>query len=129
MEDWYWAAQEIPTLDWTPRQASSGDQNVLVLPTGPADDLETCGLFFVHMINAAQQRLWITSPYFVPDPQVICALQLASLRGVDVRIMLPEHAKEGKGKGKRTGITHFAKQLVRGCTDALDFGIPGEGWR
>jgi len=52
--------------------------------------LETCGLFFVHMINAAQQRLWITSPYFVPDPQVICALQLASLRGVDVRIMLPQ---------------------------------------
>ena len=91
MEDWYWAAQEIPTLDWTPRPASSGDQNVLVLPTGPADDLETCGLFFVHMINLAQQRLWITSPYFVPDPQVICALQLAALRGVDVRIMLPEH--------------------------------------
>ncbi len=92
MEDWYWAAQEVPALDWTPRRASSSDQNVLVLPTGPADDLETCGLFFVQMINAAQQRLWITSPYFVPDPQVICALQLASLRGVDVRIMLPEHA-------------------------------------
>ncbi len=92
LEDWYWAAQETPTLDWTPRPASPSDQNVLVLPTGPADELETCGLFFVHMINAAQQRLWITSPYFVPDPQVICALQLASLRGVDVRIMLPEHA-------------------------------------
>ncbi len=92
LEDWYWATQETPSLDWTPRRASSGDQHVLVLPTGPADDLETCGLFFVHMINTAQQRLWITSPYFVPDPQVICALQLASLRGVDVRIMLPEHA-------------------------------------
>ena len=92
LEDWYWAAQETPPLDWTPRPVSPDGQNVLVLPTGPADELETCGLFFVHMINAAQQRLWITSPYFVPDPQVMCALQLASLRGVDVRIMLPEHA-------------------------------------
>jgi cardiolipin synthase len=92
LEDWYWAAQETPPLDWTPRPVSPNGQNVLVLPTGPADELETCGLFFVHMINAAQQRLWITSPYFVPDPQVMCALQLASLRGVDVRIMLPEHA-------------------------------------
>ncbi len=92
LEDWYWAAQETPPLDWTPRPVSPDGQNALVLPTGPADELETCGLFFVHMINAAQQRLWITSPYFVPDPQVMCALQLASLRGVDVRIMLPEHA-------------------------------------
>ncbi len=92
LEDWYWAAQETPALDWTPRPVSPEGQNVLVLPTGPADELETCGLFFVQMINAAQQRLWIASPYFVPDPQVICALQLASLRGVDVRIMLPQRA-------------------------------------
>jgi cardiolipin synthase len=47
-------------------------------------------LFFVHTINAARERLWIASPYFVPDVQVVCALQLAALRGVDVRIMLPE---------------------------------------
>lgn len=92
LEDWYWAAQETPALEWTPRPVASAGQNVLVLPTGPADELETCGLFFVQMINAARQRLWIASPYFVPDPQVICALQLASLRGVDVRIMLPQRA-------------------------------------
>ena len=79
-----------PGLEAAARVA--GGQNVLVLPTGPADELETCGLFFVHAINAARQRLWIASPYFVPDPQVMCALQLAALRGVDVRIMLPEHA-------------------------------------
>jgi cardiolipin synthase len=33
--------------------------------------------------------LWIASPYFVPDPPVFEALQLAALRGVDVRILLP----------------------------------------
>jgi len=43
----------------------------------------------VHCINAAKHRLWIVSPYFVPDDEVVCALQLAVLRGVDVRIMLP----------------------------------------
>ena len=91
VEDWYWATHETPSLDWYPRPAPDGDQEVLVLPTGPADELETCGLFFIHMINSAKDRLWIASPYFVPDEQVISALQLASLRGVDVRIMLPEH--------------------------------------
>jgi cardiolipin synthase len=52
--------------------------------------LDTCELFFVHSINAARRRLWIASPYFVPDAPLIAALQLAALRGVDVRIMLPE---------------------------------------
>jgi cardiolipin synthase len=91
LEDWYWATHENPPLDWVPRPAPQSNQTTLVLPTGPGDDLETCGLFFVQMINSAQDRLWIASPYFVPDSQVIAALQLASLRGVDVRIMLPEH--------------------------------------
>jgi cardiolipin synthase len=45
---------------------------------------------FQHLFHAARKRLWITSPYFVPDPSVVDALQMAALRGVDVRIMLPE---------------------------------------
>jgi cardiolipin synthase len=76
-------------LNWTPAAVDGGAQDVLVLPTGPADSIETCGLFFIQMISMAKDRLWIASPYFVPDIHVIAALQLAALRGVDVRIMLP----------------------------------------
>ncbi len=46
-------------------------------------------LFFVHSINSAEKRLWIASPYFIPDPSVMDALHLAALRGVDVRIIIP----------------------------------------
>jgi cardiolipin synthase len=63
---------------------------MLCLPSGPADPLETCTLFFLNAINAAKKRLWIASPYFVPDEQFISALQLAALRGVDVRILIPD---------------------------------------
>jgi cardiolipin synthase len=90
LEDWYWATHEVPELNWIPVAAADGEQDVLVLPTGPADSLESCGLFFIQMISMATNRLWIASPYFVPDIHVIAALQLAALRGVDVRIMLPE---------------------------------------
>ncbi len=89
-EDWYWATHRIPELNWEPQAASDGDKIVLVLPTGPADEIETCSLFFLQAINSARNRLWIASPYFVPDPPVIAALQLAALKGVDVRIMIPE---------------------------------------
>lgn len=90
LEDWHWATGDVPDLEWSPRPAEVGNQNALVLASGPSDDLETCELFFLHSINAAKRRLWIASPYFVPDEPLISALQLAAIRGVDVRIMLPE---------------------------------------
>ena len=89
-EDWHWATTEMPDLDWAPRKSDAGDMSVMVVPSGPADELETCGLFFTEAINSAQHRLWIASPYFVPDSRIMGALYLASLRGVDVRVVLPE---------------------------------------
>ncbi|MCC8394502.1 cardiolipin synthase [Paraburkholderia sp. MMS20-SJTR3] len=102
VEDWYWATQQLPDLEL--RDATAGDEPVetsdtadapagnmhcLVLPSGPADKQETCSLYFVEAINAARERVWITTPYLVPDEAVFAALRLAVLRGVDVRIMLP----------------------------------------
>jgi cardiolipin synthase len=71
---------------------AAANKEVLVVPTGPADQLETCLLFFQQLVQSAQHRLWIVSPYFVPDVAILNALQLAALRGVDVRILLPEKA-------------------------------------
>ncbi len=89
LEDWYWADESVPELNWTP-VVSNSNLLMLILATGPADDLDACSLFFVHAINQAKRRLWITSPYFVPDSAVVHALQLAALRGVDVKILLPQ---------------------------------------
>ena len=88
--DWYYATREaLPELlDWEPRGAEA-DQTALVLASGPADELETCGLLYTHTIESAEQRVWIASPYFVPDGRVLGALQLAALRGVDVRVLMP----------------------------------------
>lgn len=88
MEDWHWATGDVPAMNWHPAGVD-GDKRVLVLPTGPADLQESCQLMFLHAINSANQRLWIVSPYFVPDESIIKALKLAVLRGVDVKVMLP----------------------------------------
>jgi len=89
-EDWYWATEQELDLDWKLRAAQQPGIEALVLPSGPADDRETATLFFVAAIHAAKRRLWIVNPYFVPDETVMTALELAVLRGVDVRIMLPD---------------------------------------
>ena len=91
-EDWFWAQNERLEVDWALRPADDADKIGLMLATGPADRHESCSLFFVMAINAAVERIWIVSPYFVPDLDVIHALQLAALRGVDVRIIVPDKA-------------------------------------
>lgn len=89
LEDWFWATEERLELNWAPtRQAD--DNNALILASGPADQTETGSLYFCNAINAAQRRVWIASPYFVPDTDIVRALQLAALRGVDVRIIVPD---------------------------------------
>ena len=91
IEDWYWAAElSIPEITWIPVPAKKQDREVLIVPSGPADELETAGLMFHHAIISARKRIWIASPYFVPDDTILSALQLAGLRGVDVRILIPD---------------------------------------
>lgn len=87
-EDWYWVTRQLPPLIL---QDTYPDDGVLcqALASGPADSKETCSLFFLEAIHSAKHRVWITSPYFVPDEAVFAALRLAALRGVDVRVLIP----------------------------------------
>ncbi|ATP47574.1 cardiolipin synthase [Pseudomonas putida] len=87
-EDWYWATRQLPPLILPDTYPENG---VLcqALASGPADPQETCSLFFLEAIHSATRRVWITSPYFIPDEAIFAALRLAVLRGVDVRILIP----------------------------------------
>ncbi len=89
-EDWHWATGEVLDLAWTPRKTFAESQNVVIVPSGPADRQETASLLVQHAIHSAQTLFWVTSPYFVPDQGVQDALRLAAMRGVDVRIIIPE---------------------------------------
>ena len=93
VEDWNWATggDLLDKLDWDISEADFvGEMEALCLPSGPADPLETCALFYLAAINSAKDKAWIASPYFVPDGKIVAALQLAAMRGVDVRILIPE---------------------------------------
>lgn len=90
VEDWHWTTGTAPSSE-APGDSTEapGTLEALAIPTGPADQLDTCCLMFLEAIHRAKSRLWLTSPYFVPDAQILSALQLAAMRGVDVRILLP----------------------------------------
>lgn len=114
VKDWYWSKGEVPDLNWVVQTAqelwdqktgsqmsgtqeqreidhlAGSNQNIMVLDTGPADEKPVCSLFFCALINQARSKVWIATPYFVPDQEIIQALKNAALRGVDVRLILPE---------------------------------------
>ncbi|WP_456379739.1 cardiolipin synthase [Thiolapillus sp.] len=92
--DWYWADHELLAgLNWTPQGApgvpQGEGQDVLVLGSGPADELETASLFFTTVLSSAKKRIWIATPYFIPDETTQVSLYLALLKGLDVRILVP----------------------------------------
>lgn len=89
LEDWHWATKEVPALSWRPARLTGSSSHALALASGPADTFDTAELFFLHLIQSSKTRVWITSPYFVPDGSIVQALKLAALRGVDVRVLLP----------------------------------------
>ncbi|EPX86050.1 Cardiolipin synthetase [Salipiger mucosus DSM 16094] len=92
-EDWHWATGEKlgEALCWTP-EAQPEDLPGLIVPSGPADGPDTGALFFFTLITGARERVWIASPYFVPDAEVLAALKAAALRGCDVRLLVPDMA-------------------------------------
>jgi cardiolipin synthase A/B len=91
LEDWFWAANRVPELRWDTILAEA-DQVAAVIPTGPADPADSWQLIVAEAANSSRRRLWIASPYFVPDEGVLTALQTAAIRGVDVRVLIPERA-------------------------------------
>jgi cardiolipin synthase len=81
----------------------------MIVPSAPTQHLETAALFFVNALNAARDRIWLSAPYFVPDEAVMKALELAALRGVDVRIIT---SGKGDNLAVRLAAYYYIEKLA-----------------
>ena len=66
-----------------------------IVPSGPAFDGENNLRLFLSLVNSAQQRVIITSPYFVPDEAMMYAITSARLRGLEVQLFVSEIGDQG----------------------------------
>ena len=90
-EDWAFATGErIRGEAWFPALGRSGKVLARGITDGPDEDLDILIWTIIAAVNAARKRVRIVTPYFLPEPQIIAALNAAALRGVDVQILLPE---------------------------------------
>jgi cardiolipin synthase A/B len=94
LRDWFFSAQEVARdpLFFPVWGEPVGGAAVAVLTSGPDTDSEAIHRLFFGAMVGARERVFITTPYFVPDRSLIVALQLAALQGVEVRILLPSRS-------------------------------------
>lgn len=102
--DWEFASGQTPFLppEDVQRPTAVGSAVVQFVPSGPDVDGDPFYDAVLTMIYGARHRLWVVTPYFVPDEALAQALTLAARRGVDVRIVLPRRSN------------HRLPDLVRG---------------
>jgi cardiolipin synthase len=110
--DWYAETGEVlgddantPATD-IPVDRSPDALDCQVVPSGPAFENENNLRQFLTLVNSAQERVIITSPYFVPDEAMVYAITSAKLRGLDVQLFVSEIGDQG-------GVWHAQRSYYR----------------
>ncbi len=65
---------------------------VQIIDSGPDRQWSPITHLFSQAFTSAQQQLWLTTPYFIPSETIESAMIGAALRGVDVRLLVPQRA-------------------------------------
>jgi cardiolipin synthase A/B len=89
-DDWLFTTGEALRGDsWFPKIESAGRVLARGVTDGPDENFEKFLWTLLGALSIARYSVRIMTPYFLPDPAVISALNLASMRGVQVDIILP----------------------------------------
>ncbi len=89
LEDWHFATEELvfgPAY-YPPFPDPPGISLIQVVHSGPDADYKVIRETYFAGILRGRRRVWIASPYFVPDTGILDALILAARSGVDVRFL------------------------------------------
>ena len=94
LDDWRYAKNDETPVDqyikeYFPTPKLKGDVAIQILTSGPDSKLQKIKEAYIKMIVSAKKRVYLQTPYFVPDDSFISALLIAKKSGVDVRIMIP----------------------------------------
>ena len=91
--DWYYTTKEVietkklfPTMDYV------GDSMIQVVASGPDSDWEDIHYAYFTAICQAKKRVYIETPYFIPDESILKAIKSVALIGVEVIIIFPKIA-------------------------------------
>ena len=93
LQDWRYAegAAPAPDEELLPQEPPGGVP-VQIAASGPDSDTEAIHRAMIDALNLARERVWLATPYFVPTDEALMALTNAALRGVQVKLIVPERS-------------------------------------
>ena len=97
-EDWHFTSGKAIPADLmgkrdASRSAPVNGQNLMqVISSGPSENNAPFYSTLISLIYEARNRVWIMTPYFVPDKELLHAMRLAVARGVDLQVIVPKHS-------------------------------------
>lgn len=95
LSDWYSETDEILSeIDITKAEIGTGDLDCQIVPSGPGYEVENNLRLFLALLYAAQEKIMIVSPYFVPDEALLLAVSSACDRGVQVELFVSEEGDQ-----------------------------------
>ncbi len=90
LQDWAFASKKHFTpLAFTQKPQPAGQTACRIIPDGPDYDFRKIELINLAALNCARQSVTIVTPYFLPQNTILTALEMASMRGVNVELILP----------------------------------------
>jgi cardiolipin synthase len=93
--DWFLETEQVlDSAEIFPPPSSTGNTIAQLLPSGPDYPTTNVQLLIIAMIHGARERVFITTPYFIPGEAFIQALQTAVLRGVEVHLLVSKVADQ-----------------------------------
>ncbi|NLV88743.1 MAG: cardiolipin synthase [Tissierellia bacterium] len=87
--DWRFATGTEITKCQTYLSEETGSSGIQIVSSGPDSKWASVKNGYLKMISNAKEKIYIETPYFIPDDSIFDALRLAGLSGLDVRVMMP----------------------------------------
>jgi cardiolipin synthase len=113
-DDWFFTTREaLRDRRWFPALESCGPTIARGIADGPDEDFEKLRWTILAALATARSSVRIATPYFLPDPTIIAALNLAAMRGVAVHILIP--ARSNLPFVQWASAAHWWQLLERGC--------------
>jgi cardiolipin synthase len=75
-----------------PKVDTGANVAIQIAASGPDTNWANIMEAILTAINNAEDYIYLTTPYFIPNPQIITALQIASKIGVDVKLLIPKES-------------------------------------